>query len=100
MKSLFLTLTFTFVLASMAHAVDDDTSNEVIFSYEEGVYSNIALPYRKAHINDVMDEKPALILYLHGGSSKGNDKTTQMGEAGIDSICNYLVAKGTNAILL
>ena len=46
------------------------------------------------------EEKPCLVLYLHGGSSRGDDNQTQMGEAGIDSISNYLKAHHKNAIFL
>lgn len=45
-------------------------------------------------------EKPCLVLYLHGGSSRGDDNETQMKEAGIDSISNYLKAHQKNAIFL
>ena len=41
-----------------------------------------------------------LVIYLHGGSSKGNDNDTQMKEAGIDSIANYIDFKQLNAVYL
>lgn len=61
----------------------------------------MSLPYHEltfASKNDV--EKPCLVLYLHGGSSRGDDNETQMKEAGIDSISNYLKAHHKNAIFL
>ncbi|MDD6779215.1 MAG: prolyl oligopeptidase family serine peptidase [Bacteroidales bacterium] len=56
------------------------------------------MPYRIAHISGT--GKPSLVIYLHGGSSKGNDNETQMSEAGIDSIANYLESKQIEAIFL
>lgn len=53
----------------------------------------MSLPYHElTFVSKSNTEKPCLALYLHGGSSRGNDNQTQMGEAGIDSISNYLKA--------
>ena len=56
------------------------------------------MPYRVAHINGT--GKPSLVIYLHGGSSKGNDNEIQMSEAGVDSIANYLESRQIEAIYL
>lgn len=40
------------------------------------------------------------MVYLHGGSSKGNDNEKQLLEPGTDSIARYLEAHGINAIFL
>lgn len=59
------------------------------------------LPYHeltfssKSHI-----EKPCLVIYLHGGTSRGEDNEAQMNEVGIDSISNYLKAHQKNTIFL
>lgn len=59
------------------------------------------IPYHElAFTTNANVEKPCLVLYLHGGSSRGDDNQTQMGEAGIDSISNYLKAHHKNAIFL
>ena len=67
------------------------------FSYEQGAFASTDLPYRKACFDNGSGEASALVIYLHGGTSKGNDNTTQMEEAGIDSIYNYLAAHAMNA---
>lgn len=59
------------------------------------------IPYHEIVISSVLnDEKPCLVIYLHGGTSTGVDNEKQLGEAGIDSISNYLIAHQKNAIFL
>ena len=43
------------------------------------------MPYRKATIPGLGD-KASLVIYLHGGSSKGDDYETQMQEPGVNAI--------------
>lgn len=69
----------------------------LVFEAEKIVSAGIEMPYRVAHTDGVGN--PSLVIYLHGGSSKGNDDT-QMKEAGIDSIANYLDFKQLNAVYL
>ena len=76
------------------------TPEEITFSYAQGNYAGINLPYRTANIHAMPNEKSALVIYLHGGSSKGNDNEKQMSEAGIDSISDYLSRKGINATFI
>lgn len=64
------------------------SENNLIFEAEKIVAAGIEMPYRVAHTNGMGNQ--VLVIYLHGGSSKGNDNDTQMKEAGIDSIANYL----------
>ena len=59
------------------------------------------IPYHEIVVSSVLnDEKPCLVIYLHGGTCTGVDNEKQMGEAGIDSISNYLKAHQKNAIFL
>lgn len=74
--------------------------NNLIFNSEKIKFAGIEMPYRIAHINSDDSGIPILVIYLHGGSSKGNDNEMQMREAGIDSIANYLVSKQIKAIYL
>lgn len=61
----------------------------------------MSIPYHElTFVSKNNTEQPCLVLYLHGGSSRGDDNQTQMGEAGIDSISNYLKAHHKNAIFL
>lgn len=71
--------------------------------FDEGIFESagIAMPYRYATLNESdSGNKPALVIYLHGGSSKGADNETQMLEAGIDNIADYLTEKRIQAVFL
>lgn len=78
-------------------------SDTVEFSYESGNFGGVALPYRKAEICTSSlsgRECPALVLYLHGGTSKGSDNSIQMSEPAIDSISTYLISRKTASVFL
>ena len=77
---------------------ETDKITPVEFKTNKIVSDGIEMPYRVAHINGT--GKPSLVIYLHGGSSKGNDNEKQMNEAGIDSITNYLESRQIDAIYL
>ncbi len=72
------------------------------FEVCHGNYSGTDLPYRKAvcNSNSDGDGKFALVIYLHGGSSKGNDNAKQMDEKGIDSIANFIVRHHRKAVFV
>lgn len=74
------------------------SENNMVFEADKIVSAGIEMPYRVAHTNGMGNQ--VLVIYLHGGSSKGNDNDTQMKEAGIDSIANYLDFKQLNAVYL
>ena len=74
------------------------SENNLVFEAEKIVSAGIEMPYRVAHTNGMGNQ--VLVIYLHGGSSRGNDNDTQMKEAGIDSIANYLDFKQLNAVYL
>lgn len=73
---------------------------QVTFTYESGKYEGIDIPYRKAVISPKTGEKAALVIYLHGGTSKGNDNEKPVAEAGVDSIKNYLSSNGINSVFI
>lgn len=61
----------------------------------------LTIPYHElAFSTSGNTEKPCLVIYLHGGTSSGDDNEKQMEEAGIDSISNYLKAHQKNAVFL
>ena len=72
------------------------------FDSLEYLFGSVRLPYRKAVVNTDADAngRVSLVLYLHGGSSRGSDNTTQMNEKGIDSISNYLLTQHIPAVFL
>lgn len=81
------------------YAQSDKEFNAETFSFE--IYHNpqMVLPFRQAVISH--DSVPKrLILYLHGGTSKGNDNTAQMKEPGIDSIGNYLSKDSIGSVII
>lgn len=59
----------------------------------------MTLAYRKATIPG-NDDKASLVIYLHGGSGKGNDNETQMQEPGINAISTWLSENNRKAIML
>lgn len=80
--------------------VDTELSmDEVVYSYRQGQYSDIVLPYRKAVIATGV-EKPALVIYLHGGSSKGSDNETQIKEKAVGAIAGYLASRHISSVLI
>lgn len=64
------------------------SAQEIEFSKETFINNVMTLPYRKATIPGLGD-KASLVIYLHGGSSKGYDNETQMQKPGINSIAVY-----------
>ena len=68
----------------------DIAAQNIIFSKETFSLGGTTIPYRKA----------ALVVYLHGGSSKGNDNVTQMNEPGINSISSWLANNNRKAIMI
>lgn len=78
--------------------LETDKITPVEFETGKIMFDGIEMPYRVAHISGT--GKPSLVIYLHGGSSKGNDNEIQMKEAGIDSIANYLRLRQIEAIYL
>ena len=78
----------------------EESDPQLTFSFEQGTYTQVALPYRKAVIAPSGNEKPALVIYLHGGSSKGNDNTLQMSEAGVTTIGNYLLKHRISSLMI
>lgn len=98
-KTMKLLLLSFFMLAMSMATYAADNAATTGFSHEEFSFAGTALNYRKGTVKTTV-EKPALVIYLHGGSSKGSDNETQMGEAGIDSIYNYLVSHQMDAVML
>ena len=75
-------------------------AGDLVFDVCQGYYSGIKLPYRKAISNGDGNGKYAFVIYLHGGSSKGNDNNKQLAEKGIDSIANYILRHNEKAVFV
>ena len=65
-----------------------------------GKYVSGTLPYRMKSIASADAVKPILVMYLHGGSSKGNDNETQMKEAAVSVIAGYLADNSIPSIFI
>lgn len=75
-------------------------ANGLVFEYDTFDYAGMNLPYRSVVSGEDNSGAPALVIYLHGGSSKGSDNETQMHEPAIDSIATYLVDNKIHAVFL
>ena len=53
-------------------------------------FAGQSLPYRVARIGDIRTGGARLVLYLHGGTSRGDDNEAQLLEPAVDSIATYL----------
>lgn len=53
--------------------------------------------YRVHNFDTDNTKQPALVMYLHGASGRGNDNTSQMKQGGIKLIEDYLVSHKMNA---
>lgn len=88
------------ILMILAATLATACAEGLTFNAISGSFAGTALPYRKAVNEGSGNGKYALMIYLHGGSSKGNDNTKQMGEKGIDSIANYIVRHQMRAVFV
>mgnify|MGYP000010143603 FL=1 len=90
---------------------DDDPQEETIIGPQVTVAmtdarkaitaQGISIPYHELKVSvEGKTDKPCLLLYLHGGTSTGNDNEKQMEEPGVDSISNYLKTRKVNACML
>ena len=83
----------------LLYAQNEKNSEDVSFSFEMYRSSMITLPYRQAVITE--NASPTkMAIYLHGGTSKGIDNTTQMNEPGIDSIARYLSVNNLSVVFI
>ena len=91
-------LFIVFALLSML-SWGEALAQEITFSYETFSDKGQTIPYRKAVIAGLGD-KASLVIYLHGGTSKGDDNELQMQEPGINAISTWFEAKNRKAIML
>lgn len=68
--------------------VEGKSENNLVFKADKVISGGIEMPYRIAKTEKAGNL--SVVIYLHGGSSKGNDNEVQMKEAGADSIANCL----------
>lgn len=88
------------VLAMLCVASILAETTETTFTRHTFTLGQTTLPYRKADIGSEASAKPAVLLYLHGGTVRGDDNETQLTEPGIGTICNYIESNGLTATVL
>lgn len=93
-----LKLFFLFALLSLLQW-GDVFAQDITFSKETYSSDIMTLPYRKATIPGTGD-KASLVIYLHGGTSKGNDNEAQLQEPGVSNISTWLEENGRKAIMI
>lgn len=81
------------------YAQNEKDYEEVPFSFELYRSPQSVLPYRQAVIPQ-NDSPERMVIYLHGGTSKGNDNIKQMSEPGIDSIAQYISKNNLSAVFI
>ena len=110
MKHKFLILAWAAMVVALAscskeeekteEVVDEPATEEVEFAYGQGQYSGVVLPYRKAMISASGEGKSSLVLYLHGGTSKGTDNEAPVKEKGVETISSYLASNHIKAMFV
>ncbi len=95
---LFAFLLGSALLAPFSQLSAQTASGSPTFIPRTGRFAGITLPYREANIAGDGQER-ALVIYLHGGSSKGLDNEKPITEPGVDSLARYLTTQGTAAAL-
>ena len=84
-------LLMPFMLATLMGVAGFADDNR--FSREMFTLGETALHYRCAKICHNATEKPILVLYLHGGSARGDDNEAQLREAAVSVIYQYLYSR-------
>lgn len=74
-------------------------AQNITFSKESFSFGNTTLQYRKADIIG-NDDKASLVVYLHGGSSKGSDNEVQLNEPAVGKISSWLYDNKQKAIMV
>ncbi len=86
--------------ASLTSPYCDMQAEDSIFSKHTFTLGLYTLPYRQADVCTNRPEVPILVLYLHGGTARGNDNEGQLKEPGVTDIYNYLVTHNLPATLI
>jgi len=70
------------------------------FAFRSFSNENITLPYREASICQNESEQSALVIFLHGGSHRGDDNKSQIRSTAIRAIVNYLENSNIKSIVV
>ncbi len=95
-----LTVFATAVLTSCATTSMANAKNVDEFSYETENFAGVNLNYRMSIINPDIQGPEIIVIYLHGGSARGDDNTVQIQAQAVDDIYYYLKENGCHARML
>lgn len=73
---------------------------EYTFDGYTRTFAGQQLPYRIARIGDVQGGTSRLVIYLHGGTSRGSDNEAQLAEPAVDSIARHLARQPLPSVFL
>ena len=94
MKNTLIFIVIWSVLSTSSFAADNAQFERSTFTL-----GSTTLPYRYAEIC-YGETVPALVLYLHGGTSRGNDNEAQLNEAAVSIIYQYLTSHNISATFI
>lgn len=101
MKRLLLAcLLLTAALVSRSQTPPADEVCGVAFTADAFQFRGVTLSFRHALVGGAPVGKPALTIYLHGGSSRGSDGTLPLHEAAVDSLVRHLQRTAQPTLLL
>jgi len=98
-KLLFVTITCLVVFVSCTSKERPGTAPDSPLD-GFGEYVSGTLPYKMKNIATDGTGKPILVMYLHGGSSKGSDNEAQMKETAVGVISKYLADNHMSSIFI
>ena len=73
---------------------------EYTFDSYTRTFAGQQLPFRIARIGDVQAGTSRLVIYLHGGISRGSDNEVQLAEPAVDSIARHLARQPLPSVFL
>lgn len=87
-------------VASLNTPYSDMQAEDSRFSKHTYSLGQLSLPYRQADICLEQSASPILVLYLHGGTVRGDDNASQLKEAAVSVIYDYLAARNIPATFI
>ena len=95
--AIFITVFYISILS----AASQNQMTDSCFGFDKWIYNNTVFPYRKTVITaDDTQQKPALVIYLHGGPKRGSDNVSQMTEEAIYIIADYLRRNRIHSVMI
>lgn len=101
LSKIFFTLFLLFgAISASAVSFIDQKADDTRFSRQQFAFGQNTLQYRQADICHDESSKPIIVLYLHGGSSRGSDNEAQLNELAVSAIYTYLSSNAIPATMI